>query len=137
MLFDPAEDGPGLERAMAALSAAAEKAVREGVNILILSDRGVGETDAPIPSLLATAGVHHHLVRTGLRTRCALVVESGDAREVHHVALLIGYGAGAVNPYLAFETLDGPRATRGARRRCRTRRPSSATSRRSTPASSR
>ena len=61
---------------------------------------------APIPSLLATAGVHHHLVREGARTRCALIVESGDAREVHHVALLIGYGAGAVNPYLAFETLD-------------------------------
>ncbi len=106
MLFDPAEDGPGLERAMADLSAAAEKAVRDGINILILSDRGVSETEAPIPSLLATAGVHHHLVRTGLRTRCGLVIESGDAREVHHVALLMGYGAGAVNPYLAFETLD-------------------------------
>ena len=61
---------------------------------------------APIPSLLATSGVHHHLVREGTRTRCALVVESGDAREVHHCALLLGYGAGAVNPYLAFETLD-------------------------------
>ena len=61
---------------------------------------------APIPSLLATSGVHHHLVRQGTRTRCALVVESGDAREVHHCALLLGYGAGAVNPYLAFETLD-------------------------------
>jgi glutamate synthase (ferredoxin) len=105
MLFDPAKDGPGLERAMADLSGRAEAAVRDGVNILILSDRGVSETDAPIPSLLATAGVHHHLVRTGLRTRCALVIESGDAREVHHVALLMGYGAGAVNPYLAFETL--------------------------------
>ena len=66
--------------------------------ILILSDRGVSRELAPIPSLLATAGVHHHLVREGMRTRCALVVESGDAREVHHVALLIGYGAGAVNP---------------------------------------
>ena len=62
-------------------------------------------THAPIPSLLATAGVHHHLVREGARTRCGLLVESGDAREVHHVALLLGYGAGAVNPYLAFETL--------------------------------
>jgi glutamate synthase domain-containing protein 2 len=61
---------------------------------------------APIPSLLATAGVHHHLVREGARNRAALVIESGDAREVHHLALLIGYGAGAVNPYLAFETLD-------------------------------
>ena len=63
-------------------------------------------THAPIPSLLATAGVHHHLVREGTRTRCALVIESGDAREVHHCALLLGYGAGVVNPYLAFESLD-------------------------------
>ena len=77
-----------------------------GYTILILSDRGVSEEFAPIPSLLATAGVHHHLVRQGARTRCALVVESGDAREVHHVALLMGYGAGAVNPYLAFESLE-------------------------------
>ena len=71
---------------------------------------------APIPSLLATAGVHHHLVRQGTRTRCALVVESGDAREVHHCALLLGYGAGAVNPYLAFETLDDMIRQRHARR---------------------
>ena len=78
----------------------------DGHTVLILSDRGVSREMAPIPSLLATAGVHHHLVREGMRTRCALVVETGDAREVHHVALLIGYGAGAVNPYLAFETLD-------------------------------
>ncbi|HVW06159.1 MAG TPA: glutamate synthase large subunit [Vicinamibacterales bacterium] len=106
MLFDPAEDGPGLERAMDALCAEAEAAVRAGINILILSDRGMSETAAPIPSLLATSGVHHHLVRKGLRTRCGLIIESGDAREVHHVALLMGYGAGAVNPYLAFETLD-------------------------------
>ncbi|MGH9241904.1 MAG: glutamate synthase large subunit, partial [Vicinamibacterales bacterium] len=77
-----------------------------GFNILILSDRGVGPKMAPIPSLLATAGVHHHLVREGTRTRCALVVESGDAREVHHVSLLLGYGAGVVNPYVAFETVD-------------------------------
>jgi glutamate synthase (ferredoxin) len=88
------------------LKAEASEAVNAGHTILILSDRGVTETCAPIPSLLATAGVHHHLVREGTRTRCALLLESGDAREVHHVALLIGYGAGAVNPYLAFETLD-------------------------------
>jgi glutamate synthase (ferredoxin) len=106
MLFDPAQDGPGLERAMDALCAEAEAAVRAGINILILSDRGMSDTAAPIPSLLATSGVHHHLVRKGLRTRCGLIIESGDAREVHHVALLMGYGAGAVNPYLAFETLD-------------------------------
>ncbi|HEY8548541.1 MAG TPA: glutamate synthase large subunit, partial [Vicinamibacterales bacterium] len=106
MLFDPAEDGPGLERAMDELCRRASEAVAAGCNILILSDRGINAKRAAIPSLLATAGVHHHLVREGTRTRCALVVEAGDAREVHHCALLIGYGAGAVNPYLAFETLD-------------------------------
>ena len=106
MIYDPREGGAALERAMARLQAQASAAVRAGNTILILSDRGVTEKCAPIPSLLATAGVHHHLVREGTRTRCALLLESGDAREVHHVALLIGYGAGAVNPYLAFETLD-------------------------------
>jgi len=106
MLFDPESGGDGLERAMEALCADAETAVREGITILILSDRGVSRDAAPIPSLLATSGVHHHLVRKGLRTRCGLVIESGDAREVHHVALLMGYGAGAVNTYVAFETVD-------------------------------
>jgi glutamate synthase (ferredoxin) len=106
MLFDPEQDGPGLERAMSALCTRASEAIKAGFNILILSDRGVGPKLAPIPSLLATAGVHHHLVREGTRTRCALVVESGDAREVHHAALLLGYGAGVVNPYVAFETID-------------------------------
>ncbi|MGE0394476.1 MAG: glutamate synthase large subunit [Vicinamibacterales bacterium] len=105
MLFDPNHDGEGLERAMADLCRQASEAVAAGYNILILSDRGVNADMAPIPSLLATAGVHHHLVREGTRTRCALVIESGDAREVHHVSLLLGYGAGVVNPYLAFETL--------------------------------
>jgi glutamate synthase domain-containing protein 2/glutamate synthase domain-containing protein 1/glutamate synthase domain-containing protein 3 len=105
LLYDPAEDGPGLERAMEELCRRASQAVAAGYGILILSDRGVDANRAPIPSLLATAGVHHHLVREGTRTRCGLLVETGDAREVHHVALLLGYGAGAVNPYLAFETL--------------------------------
>ncbi|MEQ1911189.1 MAG: glutamate synthase large subunit, partial [Vicinamibacterales bacterium] len=84
----------------------AHDAVEAGYTILILSDRDADRVRAPIPSLLATAGVHHYLVRRGSRTRCALIVETGDAREVHHCALLLGYGAGAVNPYLAFETLD-------------------------------
>ena len=106
MIYDPKDGGAALERAMDRLKAQASAAVRAGHTILILSDRGVTEKCAPIPSLLATAGVHHHLVREGTRTKCALLLESGDAREVHHVALLIGYGAGAVNPYLAFETLD-------------------------------
>jgi glutamate synthase (NADPH/NADH) large chain len=103
--YNPDEDGPGLERAMAALCRRASQAVDAGYGILILSDRGVDAGRAPIPSLLATAGVHHHLVREGARTKCGLLVESGDAREVHHVALLMAYGAGAVNPYLAFESL--------------------------------
>jgi glutamate synthase domain-containing protein 2/glutamate synthase domain-containing protein 1/glutamate synthase domain-containing protein 3 len=106
MLFRAADGAAGLERALEELNTQASEAVNSGYTILILSDRGVSEEFAPVPSLLATAGVHHHLVRQGARTKCALVVESGDAREVHHVALLIGYGAGAVNPYLAFESLD-------------------------------
>ena len=77
-----------------------------GANLLILSHRGVDAKYAPIPSLLAVAGLHHHMVREGLRTRAGLVIETGDAREVHHFALLLGYGAGSINPYLAFETLD-------------------------------
>jgi glutamate synthase (ferredoxin) len=106
MLFDAAQNGAGLERAVEDLKRRASDAVEAGYTILILSDRDADRVRGPIPSLLATAGVHHHLVRLGTRTRCALVVETGDAREVHHCALLLGYGAGAVNPYLAFETLD-------------------------------
>src|SRR4029450_11616058 len=98
--------GAGLAKALAELCRKASEAVAAGFNILILSDRGVGPKMAPIPSLLATAGVHHRWVRAGTRTRCALVIESGDAREVHHVSLLLGYGAGVVNPYVAFETID-------------------------------
>jgi len=106
MLYDADSGGPGLARALEDLQRRACEAVERGYTIVILSDRGVNLKLAPIPSLLATAGVHHHLVREGTRNRAALVIESGDAREVHHLALLIGYGAGAVNPYLAFETLD-------------------------------
>src|SRR6185503_1552396 len=84
MLYDPQLDGPGLEQAMNELCRGASRAVADGATILIISDRGVDATHAPIPSLLATAGVHHHLVREGTRTKCALVIESGDAREVHH-----------------------------------------------------
>ncbi len=106
MLFSAGSGAAGLERALAELQAQASQAIAEGSNILILSDRGVSPEQAAIPSLLATAAVHHHLVRRGERTRCGLVIETGDAREVHHVCLLIGYGAGAVNPWVAFETLD-------------------------------
>jgi glutamate synthase domain-containing protein 2/glutamate synthase domain-containing protein 1/glutamate synthase domain-containing protein 3 len=105
MLFSVAEGESGLERALEQLLEDAAKAVRDGASIVILSDRGVDREKAPIPALLATAGVHHHLIRLGIRTQCGLVIETGEARESHHFCLLIGYGAGAVNPYLAFETL--------------------------------
>jgi glutamate synthase (NADPH/NADH) large chain len=106
LLYDPEQDGPGLERAMEQLCRKASVAVESGVGVLILSDRGVDASHAPIPSLLAVAGVHHHLVREGTRHKCGLLIETGEAREVHHIALLLGYGAGSVNPYLAFESLD-------------------------------
>ncbi len=106
MLFPIAEGAPGLARAIEDLQRRASEAIAAGHNVIILSDRGVSRERAAIPSLLATAAVHHHLVRRGERTRCGLVVETGDAREVHHMGLLIGYGAGAVNPWVAFETLD-------------------------------
>ena len=97
----------GLEHVLDELCARAEAAVREGVNIIILSDRMAGSDRIPIPSLLACAAVHHHLIRTGLRTSVGLVVESGEPREVHHFACLAGYGAEAINPYLAFESIIG------------------------------
>lgn len=102
----PAERGAdGLASALDALCAEAEKAVRAGINIIILSDRKAGNDRVPIPSLLACAAVHHHLIRQGLRTSVGIVLESGEPREVHHFACLAGYGAEAINPYLAFETL--------------------------------
>jgi glutamate synthase (NADPH) large chain len=106
ILFDATEGGRGLEAALDRLCTRSSQALADGFTMLILSDRGTSRDLSPVPSLLATAAVHHHLVREGTRTRCGLIVESGDAREVHHVALLLGYGAGVVNPYLAFETLD-------------------------------
>ena len=106
MLFDAGGGAAGLKRAMDELCRQASEAVEAGYTFLVLSDRGVDAEHVPIPSLLATAGVHHHLVREGTRTRCGLIIESGEAREVHHMALLLGYGAGAINPYLAFETIE-------------------------------
>src|SRR6516162_7853546 len=94
-----------MSTALDALCQRAEQAVRDGINIIILSDRAAGSDRIPIPSLLACAAVHHHLIRKGLRTSVGLVVESGEPREVHHFACLAGYGAEAINPYLAFETL--------------------------------
>ncbi len=103
----PAREGAaGMEGALERLCERAEAAVHGGYNIIILSDRMVGPDRIPIPSLLATAAVHHHLIRKGLRTSVGLVVESGEPREVHHFCCLAGYGAEAINPYLAFETLE-------------------------------
>ena len=104
-LFTTDENDGALSRAMQRICDEAYAAVLEGNSIIILSDRGVNVYNAPIPSLLAAAGVHHHLIRQGVRTQASLIVESGEPREVAHLALLIGYGAVAVNPYLAFETL--------------------------------
>jgi glutamate synthase (ferredoxin) len=106
VLYKVAEGGMGLEAAMEKIFVEASKAIANGTNIIVLSDRGADQDHAAIPALLAVAGVHHHLIREGTRTRVGLILESGEPREVHHYSLLVGYGAGAINPYLAFETLD-------------------------------
>ena len=126
ILYRVAGDGAGLRRAIEDLRQRASEAIAEGFNQIILSDRGHDEIDAPIPALLAVSAVHHHLVRSGTRGRAGLVVESGEPREAHHFCLLIGYGASAINPYLAFETIDDqvrlgviPGPTEAAERRYR------------------
>ncbi len=106
ILFKAADGGKGLEKAIDELCAKASRAIADGKNFIILSDRGINKDWAAVPALLAVAAVHHHLIRNGTRTRTGLILESGEPREVHHFALLIGYGVGAINPYLAFETLD-------------------------------
>jgi glutamate synthase (NADPH/NADH) large chain len=103
--YDVEKGAGGMEEALSRLCERAEVAVHGGYNIIILSDRMVGPDRIPIPALLAVAAVHHHLIRKGLRTSVGLVVETGEAREIHHFACLAGYGAEAINPYLAFETL--------------------------------
>jgi glutamate synthase (NADPH) large chain len=103
----PIEDGPeGMTRRVRALCDEASRQVDHGANILILSDRNVGPERVAMPSLLAVAAVHHHLVRAGTRLRTGLVIESGEPRDIHHMATLIGFGAAAINPYLMFESLD-------------------------------
>ncbi len=106
ILFDPRKGAEACEAALTEIFAQADRSVAAGVNIIILSDRGVNKDNCAIPALLAVAGLHHHLIRGGTRTRVGLVLESGEPREVHHFSVLIGYGCGAINPYLAFETLD-------------------------------
>jgi len=108
MLFRADRGEDGMVEAIEHLRAEARRLIDEDeVNILILTDRGVNREYAPIPSLLAVSGLHHYLIRQGLRMKVSVVLETGDAREVHHFALLIGYGCSVINPYLAFETLDG------------------------------
>ena len=106
MLFVAAEGAAGMESALESLFEKASTAIAEGASLIILSDRGTTAEMAAIPSLLACSGLHHFLVRKGQRSRAGLLIECGDAREVHHFALLLGYGAGTINPYVAFETLD-------------------------------
>ena len=105
MLFRVAEGPDGLSEAVDELCQQASQAIRDGYKFLILSDRGVDEQWAPIPSLLGISAVHHHLVRECTRTEVGLILETGEPRDVHHFACLIGYGAGTINPYLVFETL--------------------------------
>jgi len=106
-LFRVSRGEKGLAKSMEELSMMARRMIEEDeVNVLILSDRGVTRDSAPIPALLAVSGLHHYLIREGLRTRVSLVLETGEAREPHHFAVLIGYGASAINPYVAFETID-------------------------------
>ena len=106
-LYNPRDGENGLRAALERLCESASKAIADGYTIIILSDRGVDAEHMAIPCLLATGAVHHHLVREGSRTQAGLVVESGEPREVMHFCLLMGYGAGAFNPYLAYATLDG------------------------------
>ena len=105
-LFDPAKGANGLEDAMAEVCNQASLQIDTGINIIILSDRGIDKHNAAIPPLMAVAGLHHYLIRAGKRTKVGLILESGEPREVHHFCTLIGYGCAAINPYLAFETLD-------------------------------
>ncbi len=105
MLFKIADGAEGLERALNEMYATADAAIKEGVNVFILSDRGINAEMAPIPAALAVSGLHHHLIRKETRTQMAMIVETAEAREVHHFSVLIGYGATAVNPYLAYDSI--------------------------------
>ncbi|PZO44396.1 MAG: glutamate synthase large subunit [Shackletoniella antarctica] len=107
MVFKAAAGAAGLEAALKGIFEAADGAIVEGTSLIILSDRTLDQDHAPIPALLAIAGLHHHLIRNGTRTRVGLVLESGEPHEVHHFATLIGYGCGAINPYLVFDTIEG------------------------------
>ena len=104
-LYEVAGGGDALHAALVRVRGEVDAAIADGVRILILSDRGTTPTLAPIPSLLVTGSVHHHLIRTRQRFKVGLVIEAGDVREVHHFCLLLGYGAGAINPWLALDSV--------------------------------
>ncbi|HSE21996.1 MAG TPA: glutamate synthase large subunit [Pyrinomonadaceae bacterium] len=106
ILFEANRRGDGLRSALDDLSMRASSAIASGYDVIILSDRDAGPTMVPIPALLAVSAIHHHLIREGTRTQVGLIVESGEVREIHHFALLLGYGAAAVNPYLVFDTIN-------------------------------
>ena len=105
-LFPIAGGGSSLRRRLEEIRGEVSQAIADGARLIVLSDRDGDAENAPIPSLLLTSAVHHHLIREKTRTKVGLIVESGDVREVHHVALLVGYGAAAVNPYLAMESAE-------------------------------
>lgn len=106
MFFLANEGAEGLRSALKVMCEAADRVIAKGHNVIILSDRGIDQDNVAIPALLAVSTLHHHLIRQGTRTKVSILLESGEPREVHHYALLLGYGVSAVNPYLAFETLD-------------------------------
>jgi glutamate synthase domain-containing protein 2/glutamate synthase domain-containing protein 3 len=108
ILFKSTKSG-SLKEALNSVIKQASDAVKDGYQVVILSTRGISKKQAAIPSLLATSAVHHHLIEEGIRTNCGLVIETGEAREIHHFATLIGYGANAINPYLAFESIEDMR----------------------------
>ncbi|WP_018922714.1 glutamate synthase large subunit [Salsuginibacillus kocurii] len=106
ILFEVGKDASSLEKRLDSLCTEAEQAIQAGARLLVLSDRGVNEGQAAIPALLAVSGLHHHLIRKGIRTKASLLVDSAEPREVHHFAMLLGYGAEAIHPYLAFASLE-------------------------------
>ncbi|MCK5111666.1 MAG: glutamate synthase large subunit [Arcobacteraceae bacterium] len=108
VLFDTTKDG-NMKKAIRRVKDEACEAVKDGYTVIILSTRGINKTKTAIPSLLITSAVHHHLIKEGIRTNCGLVIQTGEAREIHHFATLIGYGANAINPFLAFETIEDMR----------------------------
>ncbi|MCK5343071.1 MAG: glutamate synthase subunit alpha, partial [Candidatus Heimdallarchaeota archaeon] len=112
-VFNKADGVNGLELSLAELFQRADEAIDNGCTILVLSDNAVDKDTVPMPSLLACSGLHHYLIRQGVRTKVSIVLETGEAREMHHFAVLIGYGANAINPYLAFESIENEIAKGG------------------------